>query len=149
MKSTGVILVERVGSALAELTAWRPGSLEETRDVVAGLFGGGEAGAVSVAELLSRVVENLGDPVMNPALAVLPVGAVEIVQTVTAFHTVAVAEGLTARCGAEVVEAIEEPWAVRPVGEFLAEHRVVPDLEGPGDGERMPVPDEDELPTAA
>ncbi|RPE27315.1 hypothetical protein [Kitasatospora cineracea] len=152
LRSTGSILVERAEAALLELAAWRPGSLAETRDAIAALLGGGEPGRPSLAERISQIAENLGDRATNPVLAGLPAAAAETVQTVTAFHTAAVAEGLTARIGAEAIEAIEEPWAVRPVEEFLAEHRVVPDLEGPGDGERAPVPEPDEdeqLPTAA
>ncbi|MGW4802966.1 hypothetical protein [Kitasatospora sp. NPDC004272] len=151
-RSTGMLLVEQIETLLLELAQWRPGSLAETRDVVAALLGGGEPDRLSLAERLSQAAENLGDPVANPVLAELPAPAAEILQTVTAFHTAAVAEGLTAQIGAEVVEAIEEPWAVRPVEEFFAEHRVVPDLEAPGDGERAPgpEPDEDEqLPLAA
>lgn len=147
-----MILVGRAAAALLELAQWRPSSLTETRDVLAALLGGGEPDDPSLAEWMSLAVENLGDPAVNRVLAELPAPAAETVQTVTAFHTVAVAEGLTARIGTEAVEAIEQPWAVRPVEEFFAEHRVAPDLEGPGDGERAPVPqpDEDEqLPTAA
>lgn len=151
-RSTGMVLVEQIEALLLELAQWRPGSLAETRDVVAALLGGGEQRRLSLAELLSQAAESLGDPMANPVLAELPVAARAITQAVTAFHTAAVAEGLSAQIGAEVVEAIEEPWAVRPVAEFFAEHRVAPDLEGPGDGERAPVPEPDEdeqLPLAA
>ncbi|GAA2774360.1 hypothetical protein [Kitasatospora cinereorecta] len=150
-KSTGMILVERATAALLELAAHRPASLGETRDLIAALLGTGD-GEGSLVEMVSGIASDLGNPMFNPTLAVLPGPAVEILQTVTDFHTAVYAEDCSARIGAEAVEAIEQPWAVRTVAAFHAEHQVVPDLEGPGDGERAPVPEPDEgeeLPTAA